>query len=193
MRYRNYSIEPKYSEHQTYYGEIKGLPEAKMVEAPTIDDFELLFHQAVDDALDEVEQKRHKRSRKLTIWGVVLVGIIFVLAATLPGKDKHVQVVSKAVSVAIDAKAEQMGFDLSWLGAGTTANICRKALDEYVRVDNYLIFNIAYVTISGDSQPISVGILNQVITAPPKMMEKYLDDAITSATESVDSFLDMLF
>lgn len=193
MRYRNYTIEPKYSEHQTYFGTIEGLPEAKMVEAGTIDEFELLFHQAVDDALFVVAQKRHKRTRRLIIWGTVVAGLLIVLSATLPGKDKHVHVVAKAASEAIDAKASSMGLDLSWLGDGATINLCRKALNEYVRVDNYLIFNIAYITVTGESQPISVGILNQVITASPKMMEKYLDDLVSSAESSLDNFLDYLF
>lgn len=190
MKYRHYYIKPEYTEHQTYFGTVSGLPEAGMIEAPTIDEFEDAFHRAVDEALLSAEKSRHRRTVKLLVWGAAVAGLIMILAATLPSKDKHLQVVSESAAVAVQAKSEAIGFDLSWWGEGTSAKLCRKALSNNLWVDNYLIFNVGYVALSGKRQPISIGIFNQVITPSPEKMGTYLDDLIDSAESILDSWFD---
>ena len=53
MKYRNYYCSPKFSDgDKSYFGNVDGVPEIPMIEAANLDDFERLFHQAVDDYID---------------------------------------------------------------------------------------------------------------------------------------------
>ena len=50
MKYRNHYCSPKYSDgDKCYYGNVEGFPQIPTIEVASIDDFERLFHQAVDD------------------------------------------------------------------------------------------------------------------------------------------------
>ena len=62
MNYRHYYCSPKFSEKEKcYFGTVKGIPGARPIEADTIEEFEELFHQVVDEALEVIEKKKAKR------------------------------------------------------------------------------------------------------------------------------------
>lgn len=64
MRYRNDYCTPKFPDgEKTYFCDVEDAPEISMIEAATLDDFERLFHQAVDDYLDRRRcENRYRRS-----------------------------------------------------------------------------------------------------------------------------------
>ena len=81
MKYRNYYCTPKFSDgEKMYYGDVEGAPEIPMIEAGTIDEFERLFHGAVDDYLDRRQAVKHR-----TRWGLIvtLLAIIGILLAAV--------------------------------------------------------------------------------------------------------------
>ena len=91
MKYRNHYCSPKYSDgDKCYYGDVDGVPEIETIEAATIDDFERLFHQAVDDYLGK---KSFIRPEKRNVWIPILVAaaVIFLALVTCPDKGKHPQ------------------------------------------------------------------------------------------------------
>ena len=98
MKYRDYYISPKYSQGDgVYYGSVSGVPEIEMIEAANIDDFERLFHDAIDTYL--AEKKGHNSQKRLRWLYVVipLAAVIVIALLTCPDKSKHVDVLKDKI------------------------------------------------------------------------------------------------
>ena len=77
MKYRNYYCTPRYSDkEQMYFGVVEGAPKIPTIEAETIDDFERLFHEAVDDYLERRQDAKRRAKWGIFIPLIAVVGIL---------------------------------------------------------------------------------------------------------------------
>ena len=175
MRYRNYYCTPKYSDgDQTYYGDVEGAPEIPMIEAESIDDFERLFHQAVDVFLD-----RRRSARPRTRWGLIvgiliIIGLLVAMVLTCPKKEQHVSVLNEKVSYLLsDTVGTEDDFKI--LGAMLGSAISKQVLNMYLIVDDYVLFSVGRLEYKGKNNLLSVGAFGHIFTISNKELKRRVE------------------
>jgi hypothetical protein len=174
MRYRNYYCTPKYSEgDKTYYGNVNGVPDIPIIEAENLDDFERLFHQAVDDYLDHRRKARSKTRWGMIISLLVIISILVVLVLTCPKKDQHVEALMENITYVLgDAAGED---DLKLLGSVIGSAIAKPVVNSFLVVDDMVIFSIGHIEYDGQDNIVSVGVLGHVFTASKEQIKSQLE------------------
>ena len=175
MKYRNYYCTPKYSEgDRSYYGDVSGVPEIPLIEAKTLDDFERLFHKAVDDYIDDLQTETHR-----TRWGLIVsilatVCVFIVMALTCPKKEQHVEVLSDRFSSIL---SEHMGQDddLSVLGTIVGSKLAKGFIDLYVTVDDYVLFSVGHIRYDGEDRIASIGAMGHIFTASKEQIKRRVE------------------
>ena len=179
MKYRNYYINPKFSEgEKVYYGNVSGAPEIELIEAASIEDFERLFHDAVDDYLDS--KRTHKSNIKtgLIVTIVCIVALIVLALVTCPDKKKHVEVLKDRMSVVINEQAavNENTSDLEAVGIALFNGLMGRMLDNYITVDDYALFSVGKSTIKGSEGVVSFGVFGHVFTKSKEEIKKQLNE-----------------
>lgn len=190
MRYRNYYCTPKFSDGEKgYYGDVDGAPEIPMIEAATLDDFERLFHQAVDDYLD-----RRGGARPRTKWGLIitLVAIAAVMVAAIascPKKDQHVAFLTDRINTIITEELEESGGggDLAPLGLLFGNAIVVPLIEKTLTVNDYFLFSVGKISIEGKENTVTVGAFGHIFSASKEQMKKALKD-----NKFLNEYLDLL-
>ena len=175
MRYRNYYCTPKFSDgEKMYYGDVEGAPEIPMIEAETIDDFERLFHEAVDDYLDRRQTSKHQTRWGLIITLLVIIGILITAVLTCPKKEQHVNVLTEKLSYlfADSAGAEK---DANILGAMIGGAITKQVINTYLIVDDFVIFSVGRLEYKGENNLLSVGAFGHVFTISNKELKRRVE------------------
>lgn len=170
MNYKGYYCNPEYfeSDHM-YHGFIDKLPKADEIVAPTIDDFIRLYHQTVDDHLDN---RKAPRSRTFLVWGII-AALLIVAAVTCPDKSKHLEVLSDRAGYAISKSASDEGGLVALLGLAGN-NLAKLFLQNSLVVDNYFLFSLGRIEKSDGSDVVSVGVFGHVFTSSGEEMYKRL-------------------
>jgi len=179
MKYRNYYCTPKYSDgDKIYYGEVGGVPDIPMIEAANLDDFERLFHQAVDDYLDGRREEKPQ-----TKWGLIIaiavVALLLVAAiATCPKKEQHVAFLADRVSTIVSEELEQQGGggDLAPLGLLIGNAIIAPAVNNSLTVNDYFLFSVGKLSQEGKDTTVSIGAFGRIFTASKERMKQILQD-----------------
>ena len=175
MKYRNYYCTPRYSEgDKSYYGDVSGVPEIPMIEAETLDDFERLFHEAVDDYLDDLPTVTHRTRWGLIVSILAIVCVFIVMALTCPKKEQHVEVLSDRFSSIL---SEHMGQDddLSVLGTIVGSKLAKGFIDLYVTVDDYVLFSVGHIRYDGEDRIASIGALGHIFTASKEQIKRRVE------------------
>lgn len=190
MRYRNYYCTPKFSDgEKMYYGDVEGAPEIPMIEAETIDDFERLFHDAVDDYLD-----RRRTAKPKTNWGriitlVVIVGIIAAAIATCPKKVEHVAFLTDRINVILTDELEEHGGggDLAPLGLLFGNAIVVPLVEKSLTVNDNFLFSVGKLSVGGQEKTVTVGAFGHIFSASKEQMKQALKD-----NQYMKDYLDLL-
>ena len=175
MRYRNYYCTPKYSDgERMYFGDVEGAPEIPMIEAETIDDFERLFHEAVDDYLD-----RRRSAKPRTRWGLiiailVIIGLLVAMVLTCPKKEQHVNVLTEKFSylLADSAGADK---DANILGAMIGGAIAKQVINAYLIVEDHVLFSVGRLEYKGENNLLSVGAFGHIFTISNKELKRRVE------------------
>ena len=188
MNYRHYYCSPKLSEKENcYFGTVKGIPGARPIEADTIEEFEELFHQVVDEALEVIEKKKAKRKTIGIVSFFAVAALLVVMAVTCPNKTKHTAAVSELASVILNdaASGDETGFAI--LGAMIGNKFIGAFIENNLYVDNYLLFNVGKFEYNGESNVVSVGAFNHVFTMSRDQLRKKVkeDDTLNKALEGL--------
>lgn len=172
MNYKGFYCDPQYFESdKMYHGFIDKIPRAEEIVAPNIDDFIRLYHQTVDDYLDN---RKAPRSRSLIIW--TLIAAFFIIAAfTCPDKAKHLEVLSDRAGYAISKRANDEGGFVALLGLAGN-NIAKLFLQNSLVVDNYFFFSIGKIEGSDGTNVVSVGAFGHVFTSSGEEMYKRMQE-----------------
>ncbi len=189
MKYRNYYCTPKLSEgDNSYYGDVEGAPDIPMIEASTLDDFERLFHQAVDDYLD-----RRGEAGPRTKWGpivalVAIVAVIVASIATCPKKDQHVSFLTDRINLIVTEELEEHGGgDLAPLGLLFGNAIVVPLVEKTLTVDDNFLFSVGKITVGGEEKTVSVGAFGHIFSASKEQMKQALKD-----NKYLKDYLDLL-
>lgn len=191
MKYRNYYCTPKFSDgEKMYYGDVEGAPEIPMIEAENLDDFERLFHQAVDDHLD----RRHTTVKPKTNWGLIItlvaiVGIIVTAVATCPKKVDHVAFLTDRINVIVTEELEQSGGggDLAPLGLMFGNAIVVPLVEKSLNVNDNFLFSVGKLSINGQEKTVTVGAFGHIFSASKEQMKQALKD-----NKYMKDYLDLL-
>ena len=175
MKYRDHYCMPKYSDgDRCYYGSVEGVPEIPMIEAGSIDDFERLFHQAVDDYLDGRRAAGKKAGRGWLVAVLALIGILIAMALTCPKKDQHVDAVLEKISYLISDTAGAEN-DSQVLGAMLGNAIAKPLVKTYLTVDDYVLFSVGHFVYNGEESTASLGVFGHVFTVTRKELKRRLE------------------
>ncbi len=130
-----------------------------------------------------------KKSHKglwITLGVVALLAII--LTITNPKKEDHCREITNVSRTWVNETIDNFNMNNLIGGAVKTAStwLIRSAVDEYVKVDNYVLFSIGYIDSGADKTKVSLGILGNVFTFNKdqlgekinELISKYLQDAI---------------
>ncbi len=125
--------------------------------------------------------KPKKRHTGLWVTLGVIAALAIILTITNPKKEDHCREITNET---ID------NYNMNNLISGTvkTAStwLIRSAVDEYVHVDNYVLFSIGYIDTGAEKTKVSLGILGNVFTFNKEqlgekineLISKYIKDAI---------------
>ncbi len=190
MKYRNYYCTPKYSDgEKMYYGDVQGAPEIPMIEAENLDDFEQLFHQAVDDHLDRRRTDKPKTNWGLIITLVAIVGLIVAAVATCPKKVEHVAFLTDRINVIVTEELEQSGGggDLAPLGLMFGNAIVVPLVEKFLNVNDNFLFSVGKISVDGQEKTVTVGAFGHIFSASKEQMKKALKD-----NKYMNDYLDLL-
>ena len=179
MKYRNYYCTPKYSDgEKMYYGDVQGAPEIPMIEAENLDDFERLFHQAVDDHLDRRRTDKPKTNWGLIITLVAIVGLIVAAVATCPKKVDHVAFLTDRINVIVTEELEQSGGggDLAPLGLMFGNAIVVPLVEKSLNVNDNFLFSVGKISIGGQEKTVTVGAFGHIFSASKEQMKQALKE-----------------
>ena len=177
MKYRNHYCSPKYSDgDKCYYGNVEGLPRIPTIEAASIDDFERLFHQAVDDYLD-----RKSGGRTSFHWGrlvtiLLIVGLIVAAVFTCPKKEQHVAAISDKVSSALRDELSEDSDGFEALGVLLGSALATPVIKNSVNVDDYVVCSVGKYSYDGKDQVVSVGAFGHVFTIPKEKLKQAINE-----------------
>lgn len=174
MKYKNYYSNPTYSvTDRTYSGEVTGLPDIPKIVAGSLDDYERLFHQAVDDHLNLSGKGRGK-----TGWVIAgLVGaLLVIMAVTCPKKEKHVEVLTDRFAYVVKNQLGQYDSGLGFIGSLFGGAVTKPVVNSYLNVHNYIIFNVGTIRYKGEDNAISVGAFGHVFTLSREEWNKKVEE-----------------
>ena len=190
MKYRNYYCTPKLSEgDNAYYGDVEGVPDIPMIEAATLDDFERLFHQAVDDYLDRHGMVGTKTNWRPIILLVAVAAVIIAAIATCPKKDKHVAFLTDRINVILTEELAERGGggDLAPLGLIFGNAIVVPLVEKTLTVNDDFLFSVGKIPVDGKEKVITVGAFGHIFSASKEQMKKALKD-----NKYMNDYLDLL-
>lgn len=179
MKYRDLYISPKYSQGDgVYYGNVSGVPEIEMIEAANIDDFERLFHDAVDTYLAEKKEHNVKKSLRWLYFVIPLAAVIVIALLTCPDKSKHVDVLKDKIGSIMNEQLIGDSTDgLQVLGVALINGALGQYIKNYLTVEDYALFNLGRATIGDEKHIVSIGAFGHVFSVPKKTLEKRLKES----------------
>lgn len=179
MKYRDLYISPKYSQGDgVYYGNVSGVPEIEMIEAANIDDFERLFHDAVDTYLAEKKGHSSKKRLRWLYFVIPLAALIVIALLTCPDKNKHVDVLKDKVGSVLNEQLIGDSTDgLEMFGVALINGVLGQYIKNYLTVEDYALFNVGKSTIGGETNIVSIGAFGHVFSVPRKTLEKRLKES----------------
>ena len=177
MNYRHYYCTPKPNfKGDGYFGTVSGIKNAKMIEAPSIDEFEEEFHRYVDEYIRECDEKKAKKTRKTIVWCSVLIVLFISLVFTCPDKQKHVEALNSLTSSVINDQIPEDSDGWEYLGAMLGNKIIGAVFDNNLYVDNYVLFSVGKMSFNGEDNTVSIGIFNHVFTKSREQVRKDAKD-----------------
>ena len=178
MRYKDFYCLPKYSDgDKAYYGEVEGAPQIPMIEARNIDDFERLFHQAVDEFLD---RKYRKRSHAKWVCLVAFLGVIGLIVAailTCPKKDQHVTAISDRFTSVMNSQLTKDSDEYETLGVFLGNALAAPIIRNFISVDDYVVCSVGKISYQGEERTVSVGAFGHVFTVSKEIIKETIDSS----------------
>lgn len=177
MKYRNHYCSPKYSDgDKCYYGNVEGVPQISTIEAASIDDFERLFHQAVDDYLDPKSGARSSAAWAKLVPVLLIIALIVAAVFTCPKKGQHVAAISDKVSSVLRDELSEDADDFEALGVLLGSALATPIIKNSIYVKDYVVFSVGKFSFQGEENLVSIGVLGHVFTASREKMKRAVDE-----------------
>lgn len=175
MKYRNYYCMPKYSDgDKCYYGSVEGVPEISTIEAGNLDDFERLFHQAIDDYLAEKMETRTRGHLGRILSLVLIVVLLLSMILTCPKPGQHIEAINSRIASVLNEHADP---DDDWATLEVLLGnaIARPIVKNTVKVDDYFLFSVGRISYQNENKPVSLGLLGHVFTISERQLKKSIE------------------
>ena len=181
MKYRNYYCSPQFSEgEKIYFGSVNGVREIPMISAENLNDFEQLFHDAVDDYLESKERSKKKSNKGMIVAMAILIVIVLFAIITCPKKEQHVTALSDLVSEVFSQELLQGdNSDMAGLGMLLGNALITPVIKSAIQVDDYVLFSVGKLPQQGEEKTISVGAFGHVFTISREQLKQSLREALS--------------
>ena len=177
MKYRNYYCSPRYSEgDKAYYGNVEGAPQIPMIEAGSLEDFERLLHQAIDDYLERKSIRRSSSNWGRIIFLLAVIGVIVASILTCPKKEQHIAAISNVVSSILNDELTEDSDGFETLGVMLGNAIAAPIIRNSITVDDYIVCSIGKYNYQGDEQVVSIGAFGHVFTVSKEKVKKAIKE-----------------
>jgi hypothetical protein len=157
-----------------YFGDVEGTPEIPMIEAETIDDFERLFHEAVDDYLDRRSSVKSKTRWGLIIAVIIIIGLLVAMVLTCPKKEQHVNVLTEKLNYILSDTVDSED-DFKILGAMLGSAIAKQVLNMYLNVDDHVLFSVGRLEYKGENNIMSIGAFGHIFTISNEELKRRVE------------------
>lgn len=144
-----------------------------MITAGNLDDYERLFHQAVDDYLGTGGRKKVKPG--WVIAGIVCV-LLAIMALTCPKKEKHVDVVADRFSYVLNDHLSKDGDGLEFLGILFGGAVTKPLVNNFLSLDDYLFFNVGKLSFQGEDHAVTFGAFGHVFAPSRQAFKKRIEE-----------------
>lgn len=114
--------------------------------------------------------------------GVIALVALLVLVFTCPNKEAHRDAIANEVNKIVDDQMGQTNDQFAAFGKVVAAGIVNTALDQMLRVDNYVVFSIGKIHYMDKTKKVSFGILGHVYTFDADDLEKAMDSINSQGT-----------
>ncbi len=174
MKYKKFTCAPRYSNaEKMYYGSIDEIPESLTLEAANLDDFERVFHDAVDEYIISKKGINANSKRHLNlIVPIVLLGLVVAMALSCPKKEQHIECLTERVSsVLLDGEDS----DIVTLGRMLGNPVSRIFVNTYLAVDDCFLFSFGKFDYEGKKSIVSVGAFGHVFTIPRSALKRQME------------------
>lgn len=147
-------------------------------------------HNVANRAMQETPIAAKPKKRHTGLWVTlgVIAALAIILTITNPKKDDHCREITNVSRSWVNETIDNFGGDNLIGGVVKSAStwLIRNAVDENVKVDNYVLFSIGYIDTGAEKSRVSLGILGNVFTFNKEQLSekvneiisKYMQDAI---------------
>ncbi len=179
MEYKKYYSDPKYLESEKiYYGTIYDFPESVTIEADNLEEYELIFHQYVDDYLSKKASSDSTKSRKRVIVLLCIAAFIGVAILSCPDRQAHKDAIIVMVNEVVAERSNLDEEDAGWalLGQSLLQEASEWILEGGLTVKNHFIFSTGKFNTDSGEKLISFGIFGHVFTFGRKALGDNLEE-----------------
>ena len=174
MKYKNYYSTPKYSDgDKSYYGSVSGVPEIPMITAGNLDDYERLFHQAVDDYLGTGGKNKVKPG---WVIAAAICVLLAVMAMTCPKKEKHVEVLTDRFSYVLNDHLSKDDSGLEFLSILFGGAVTKPLVNNFLSLDDYFFFNVGKLSFQGEDHAVTFGAFGHVFAPSREAFKKRIEE-----------------
>ena len=139
-------------------------------------------------AIEKKAPKTKKRRTGLWVTLGVLAALAIILTITNPKKEDHCREITSVSRTWVNETIDNFGGNNLIGGVVKTAStwLIRNAVEDNIKVDNYVLFSIGYIDTGAEKSRVSFGILGNVFTCNKEQLDekvneiisKYMEDAI---------------
>lgn len=164
--------------------------EEELLDQPAPPQWNGLQHNVANRAMQETPIAAKPKKRHTGLWVTlgVIAALAIILTITNPKKDDHCREITNVSRSWVNETIDNFGGDNLIGGVVKSAStwLIRNAVDENVKVDNYVLFSIGYIDTGAEKSRVSLGILGNVFTFNKEQLSekvneiisKYMQDAI---------------
>ena len=130
--------------------------------------------------VEPVAPKPRKSHTALWVTLALLAVIAIILAVTNPDKDDHCRAITKVSRTWMTETISDMGGTgiIGGIVKVGSTQLIRSAINQFVDVDNYVLFSMGYIDTGAEKSRVSLGILGHVFTFEKSHIDEKLQEAI---------------
>lgn len=112
--------------------------------------------------------------RNFLLFVLVLAAVAGVCVVTCPDRTSHSEALEGVLNTVLTEELSANGTDagLVLFGSMIGTGIGGLVIDNMLKVDNYFVCSIGYMTFGGENKVVSVGIMNHVFTPGEEDLKK---------------------
>lgn len=144
-------------------------------------------HNMANRAMQETPSAAKPKKRHTGLWVTlgVIAALAIILTITNPKKDDHCREITNVSRTWVNETIDNFGGNNLIGGVVKSAStwLIRSAVDENVKVDNYVLFSIGYIDTGAEKSRVSLGILGNVFTFNKEQLNEKVNEIISKYVE----------